>query len=443
MPSPTKHLFSFLAIVALLSMGACSKPGAKSAATDPNVDYYTCPMHTSVRLSNPKDKCPICSMDLVPVMKRGSAAEQPAHDHTGPMPGAATAMTAPSEFTVALDRQKQVGVTYAVVDWKQLHETIRAVGVVAADKTRQWDFVSRVEGYVQELRVPSAGQSVEKDQALMSIYSAELYATETEFVKLLETRDRSPVGPARDGADRLIEASRRRLLQWNLTAAQVTELERSRQPSDNITLRSPFKGVVSALPAEQGKRVMPGDQLAEVLDLSEVWVWAEFYENELPLLREGLNVRITSAAYPAESFAARIALIQPTLAEMRRTVRVRIDLSNPNLHLRPGMYVNAELTIDHGWHLTIPVNAVMPTGKRSLVFINRGEGKLLPRFVQLGRKTGPLYEVVSGLEYGERVVNSANFLIDAEAKLQAVIPASAYDARPEPAASPAGKEDGK
>lgn len=443
MHSPAKHLLSFLAIVALLSMGACSKPGAKSAATDPNVDYYTCPMHTSVRLSNPKDKCPICSMDLVPVMKRGAAAAEPAHDHSHPTPAEATMSMTPSEFTVALDRQQQVGVTYAVVDWKPLRETIRAVGIVAADKTRQWDFVSRVEGYVQELRVPSAGQSVEKDQALMSIYSAELYATENEFLKLLETRDRSALGPARDATDRLIDASRRRLLQWNLTLAQVAELERSRLPSDNITLRSPFKGVVSALPVEQGKRVMPGDQLAEVLDLSEVWVWVDFYENELPLLREGLEVKISSAAYPAESFAARIALIQPTLAEMRRTVRVRVDLQNPNLHLRPGMYVNAELVIDHGTRLTIPVSAVMPTGKRPLVFIDRGEGKLLPRFVQLGRKAGPLYEVVSGLSYGERVVNSANFLIDAEAKLQAVIPAAAYDAPAETPAAPTMKGDGK
>lgn len=432
----SRTLLTFIVVAAVLVLSGCSK--SRSVAKDPNVDYYTCPMHLSVHLQDPNAKCPICSMDLVPVMKRGDAsAAEPAHDHAHSMPMAAASAAAPTDFTVALDRQQQVGVTYAVAEMKPLRETIRAAGVVAADKTRQWDFVSRVEGYVQELRVASAGQPVGKDQALMSIYSADLYATENELLKLWETRDRSPVGPARDATDRLIESARRRLVQWNITASQITELERTRQPSDIVTLRSPFNGIVSDLPVEQGRRVMAGDQLAQILDLSQVWVWAEFYENELPLLTTGLEVKISSSAYRGEILPGRIAFVQPTLAEMRRTVRVRIDLANPNHHLRPGMYVNAELLVDHGERLTIPVNAVMPTGKRSLVFVDRGEGKLLPRFVRLGRKVGGLYEVVSGLEAGERVVNSANFLIDAEAKLQAVIPAAAYD---EPTETPVAPE---
>jgi Cu(I)/Ag(I) efflux system membrane fusion protein len=431
------------AAAALLALGGCSK--SKTAAKDPNVDYYTCPMHTSVRLSDPKAKCPICGMDLVPVMKRGGAegTAEAAHDHAHPMPATVPAASKISEFTVPLDRQQQVGVTYALAELKPLRETIRAVGVVAADKTRQWDFVSRVEGYVQELSVASAGQAVEKDQVLMSIYSADLYATENELLRLFETRDRSAVGPSREATDRLIEASRQRLLQWNVTTAQIAELERTRKPSDIVTLRSPFKGIVSDLPVEQGKRVMAGDPLAQILDLSQIWIWAEFYENELSLLNEGLEVKVSSSAYPGEILVGRIAFIQPTLAEMRRTVRVRIDLANSNHHLRPGMYVNAELIVDHGKRLTIPVSAVMPTGKRSLVFLDRGEGKLLPRFVRLGRKVGSLYEVLSGLEAGERVVSSANFLIDAESKLQAVIPAAAYDEPAETSVAPVTQEDAK
>jgi Cu(I)/Ag(I) efflux system membrane fusion protein len=347
-------------------------------------------------------------MNLVPVLKKGAAAN-PAK---GPML---------SEFSVAVARQQQIGVTYATAETRPLYHVIRSVGTVAADRTKHWEFVARVEGYVQKLHVTSAGERVEEGQPLLTIYSPELSTAERELVNLLDARDRAATPEARASATRSIEAAHRRLEQWNITPAQIAELEKSRKPSEFLTLNSPIRGIVESVPVDQGRKLMVGDHLVDVADLSVVWVFSEFYEDELSMLKKGLKVRVTSRAYPGENFEGELSLIDPFVAEMKRTARMRIDLPNPEYKLRPGMYVNVELGMSMGDGLTIPVSAVMPTGRRSLVFIDKGEGRLEPRFVQLGRKYGELYEVLEGLKTGERVVASANFLIDAESKVQGAI----------------------
>jgi Cu(I)/Ag(I) efflux system membrane fusion protein len=208
---------------------------------------------------------------------------------------------------------------------------------------------------------------------------------------------------------------------WNVTDAQIEELQKTRKPQENLTLLSPFRGIVQSVPVDQGKGVKVGDMLVEVADLSLVWVWAEFYENELPMLKVGQNIDVTTNSYPGEKFQGTISLINPFLDPAKRTARVRIDIPNPEFKLRPAMYVNAELGMDMGKGLTIPVSAVMPTGARNVVFVDKGDGKLEPRIVQLGAKYGDSYEVQSGLHENERVVASANFLIDAESKIQGAL----------------------
>ena len=169
---------------------------------------------------------------------------------------------------------------------------------------------------------------------------------------------------------------------------------------------------------DQGRRVMMGDHLVDIADLSVVWVWAQFYQDELPLLKTGLPVTITTSSYPGEKFNGKISVIDPFLNDTLRTGRVRIDVANTDFKLRPEMYVDVDLTMDMGEGFAVPVNAVLPTGKHNIVFVDKGGGKLEPRYVELGRKYGDYYEVKSRLEEGERVVTSANFLIDAEAKVQ-------------------------
>jgi membrane fusion protein, copper/silver efflux system len=330
----------------------------------------------------------------------------------------------PSEFTVPVARQQQIGVTYAVVEKKVLEHTIRAAGVVAYDKQRHWDYVSRVEGYVQKLEVGSRGELVEKDQPLLTIYSPDLLTTQREFLDALRLRDeakKSETGTALESAERLVQAGRRRLVLWNITEKQIADIERSRESTDALTLYSPFKGVVQNLPVDQGSRVMAGDHLVDLADLSVVWVWAEFYQDELPMLKRGLPVIVTTSSHPNEKFTGTVDLIDPFINDAKRTSRVRFTLPNPELRLRPDMYVDAELSMDMGEALTVPVSAIMPTGKHNVVFVDKGEGRLEPRFVELGRKYGDAYTVTSGLTDGERVVASANFLIDAEAKVQGAL----------------------
>jgi len=417
----TRRKFILISSMASLAgIAGCQRRGA--AGADPNVDYYTCTMHPSVRSQDPKGKCPICSMDLVPVMKKGAMA------------AVAPQATALNEFNVPVERQQQIGVTYAAVARKPLHHTIRSVGMVVPDKGRNWQFVSRVDGYVQKLDVKSPGEIVEKGAPLLSIYSPDLLTSEREFVELLRMRDQAKSKEARETPERLIQSTRRRLQLWNVTDAQIAELEKTRNPQENLTLLSPFRGIVQSVPVEQGKGVGIGNMLVEVADLSVVWVWAEFYENELPMLQLGQKIDITIKSYPGEKFEGTVSLINPFLEEAKRTAKVRIDIPNPDFKLRPAMYVNSELAMDMGEGLTIPVSAVMPTGTRSVVFINKGEGKLEPRIVQLGSKYGDSYEVRDGLREGEQVVASANFLIDAESKVQQAL--TEFEPSPSPNESP-------
>jgi Cu(I)/Ag(I) efflux system membrane fusion protein len=247
-------------------------------------------------------------------------------------------------------------------------------------------------------------------------------------------RDQAKSKDARDTPQRLIDSAKRRLQLWNVTPQQISELEKTRKASDTLTLLSPFRGVVQSVPVEQGKSVKTGDLLVEVADLSVVWLWAEFYENELSMLQVAQKLTITAKSYPGQNVDGTISLIDPFLDATKRTAKVRIDIPNPDFKLRPGMYVNAELEMDMGTALTIPISAVMPTGTRSVVFVDKGEGKLEPRIVQLGTKYGDIYEVKSGLEENERVVASANFLIDAESKVQGAL--KAFEETPGPGTNP-------
>ena len=425
MKSITLKLF---VLAVLLISPACSK--SSKSIKPPDVDYYTCTMHPSVHAEAP-GKCPICGMDLVPVMKKTASpsASEPSSgggmQRMAGMPGMQSGKQisgAPShEFVVPVERQQQIGVSYATVNRGRLHHTIRAVGTVEPDLQKHWAFVARVDGYVKELFVPSAGQLVEKDAPLMSIYSPDLLTTERELVMLLRMRDEAKAKDARATPERLIASAESRLRQWNITAEQIVEIEQKRDPSDALTLRSPFRGVVQEVPAHQGVNVKVGDHLIDIADLSVVWVSAEFYESELSMLKTGQSVTVTTSSYPNEGFEGQIAVINPFLEQVKRTAKVRIDIPNPDFKLRPGMYANVELGMDMGEGLTVPASAVMPTGSREIAFVDKGGGKLEPRVVELGEQIGDHYEVKSGLAEGERVVASANFLIDAESKVQGAL----------------------
>ena len=442
----SRCVFLLLGVVLVMGVASCKKDGAANKPDD--VDYYTCTMHPSVKSQDPKAKCPICSMDLVPVMKKGvpsksaepmgTSSSEPAQMQNGQkdgmtnMPGMeGTKETGttneeekPNEFTVATERQQQIGVTYAAIEKRPFTYSIRAVGTVAYNKQRHWDYVARVEGYVKDLSVFSRGELVEKNAPILTIYSPDLLTTQNEFVDLLKARDEAQAKSNRvvlESTGRLVESAKQRLHLWNIDDAQIAELEKNRKPSETLTLYSPFKGVVQDLGVDQGRRVMIGDHLVDIADLSVVWVWAQFYQDELPMLKKDLPITITSSSYPGEKFSGKISVVDPFINDATRTGRVRIDVANPDFKLRPDMYVDVKLTMDMGEGIAVPFSAVLPTGNHNIVFVDKGAGKLEPRFIELGRKYGDYYEVKSGLSETERVVTSANFLIDAEAKVQGAL----------------------
>jgi Cu(I)/Ag(I) efflux system membrane fusion protein len=419
-------LFSLVAATSLLFSVSCDKHGAEGNAAA-GVDYYTCTMHPSVKSHDPKAKCPICSMDLTPVLKKDAGHAQHQHGlamESGTNAPDASRSDAPTEFTVPVERQQQIGVTYGAVKKQPFQRTIRAFGLAAYDKQRHWDYVARVDGYVKTLFVFSRGELVEKDAPILALYSPDLLTTQNEFVDVLKTRDAANTNGQHaivESTGRLLESAKQRLRLWNISDDQIAELEKTRQPQELLTLHSPFKGVVQDLAVDQGRKVMAGEHLVDLADLSVVWVWAQFYQDDLPLLKAGSPVTITTSAYPGEKFTGKIALIDPFINDALRTARVRIDVPNPELKFRPDMYVDVELALDLGEGLAVPVPAVLPTGKHNIVFVDKGEGKLEPRFIEMGRKYGDFYEVKSGLKEKDRVVTSANFLIDAEAKVQGAL----------------------
>ncbi|MBV8142798.1 MAG: efflux RND transporter periplasmic adaptor subunit [Verrucomicrobia bacterium] len=395
-----------LRIAMLMMLAACSKPAKPIAGAD--VDYWTCTMHPSVHSETP-GKCPICGMDLVPVTRRKEVSSKP------------------GEFMVPIQRQQQIGVTYTEVRRRHMQFDIRSVGTLEADQAQVFDCVARVDGYVEGLQVTSPGERVRSGQPLMTIYSPDLRAPEQELANLLKVQVNGSVTPA--SMEPLIEAARRRLLLLNVDPSEISELERTGQLTDRLVVRSAVDGVVSEVPIRIGMGVKPGDKLVTVLDVSNLWLWANFYENEVGLLREGHPVTVSLPALPDHPFEGKIAVLSPSIDPVKRTAMARINIPNSDGQLRPGMFANVIAHIDAGKGLTIPSDAVLPTGLRMVAFVDRGSGRLQPRFIQVGRQfvdlTDPnqesYYEVTDGLREGERVVSSANFLIDAEAQVQGAL----------------------
>jgi membrane fusion protein, copper/silver efflux system len=342
-------------------------------------------------------------------------------------PSDVKAANEPNEFSVPVERQQQIGVTYTTAELRRIQFSIRSIGTLEPDQTRIFEYVARVDGYLQELKVTSPGERVTKDQPLLTLYSPDIRSTEQELVNLLTARDK--IGSARSDTGRLIASAEERLRLWNISQTDIDSLEASRSASTNLVLRSPFAGVITQVPMKSGANVKTGDLLVGVIDLSHLWLWAQFYENEAGLLQAGQTATISLTAFPDKPLVGKISAIDPRVDAVTRTTRVRIDLDNPEGDLRPGMFASVELKIDCGEGLTVPVDAVLPTGSRGLVFVDKGGGKLEPRFVQVVRefnasddpKQERYYQIKGGLKEGERVVSSANFLIDAESQIQGAL----------------------
>lgn len=410
---------------------------APAAAPASASDVYFCPMHPEVRQNGP-GTCPKCGMDLV---KEDAPGVAPMDDHSAhgaegdaggagadATDGAADATTGATTprggVQLDLRRQQLVGVRLAEVREETLSPTIRAVGTVTYDETRLHDVNLKVEGWIRDLHVNATGQAVRRGQALFTLYSPELLTTQNEYLLALRTRDQlqaSTVADAREYTGRLVAAARQRLTLWDLPAREIERLEKTREARAELTFVSPASGVVIEKRAVEGMRVMPGESLFRLADLSTVWVEADVYESELASVRPGVRATVTLDAYPGESFPGRVAFIYPYVGDATRTVKVRVVLANRGGRLKPGMFANVELATPARPALTVPVDAVVDSGRAQFVFVSQGDGYFEPRRIEAGRRVNGRVEVREGLAAGDQVASGATFFIDSESQLRAAM----------------------
>jgi RND family efflux transporter MFP subunit len=344
------------------------------------------------------------------------------HNH-----GAASGATAAAPVRLTPELAQRIGITYATAEAGPMISVVRTVGDIAYDETRLVSVNPKIEGWVEKLYVDFTGAPVAKGQPLMAIYSPMLVSAQEELIlarRLLDDAGESEA--ATTNARELLEAARRRLSYWDISAAEIARIERTRTPQKTVLLRAPASGVVVEKAVYQGQRIMPGMELYRIADLSTVWLEGEVFEKDLALIRVGSRARLTFETYPGETFTGSVAYVYATMTTESRTGRIRIELRNPGLRFKPGMYANMEFQVSvHRDGIHIPRSAILQTGERTIVFVREADGSLTPRQVTAGAATTEHIEIMSGLAAGEVVVASANFLVDAESNMSAAFDAMA------------------
>jgi Cu(I)/Ag(I) efflux system membrane fusion protein len=440
--------------------------------TEREILYYTCGMHPSVRVKLEdydagNNKCPICNMDLVPVYKEEEAGKEiTAAAHAEHMPAEIEAQLKLSPRAQALAQVKTERVAF-----RHLMKEIKAVGQMEFDERKVAYVAAWVPGRIDKLFVDFTGYRVNQGDPLVWIYSPNLLTTQEEYLLALETLEKvkdSPDIETIHGAESLVQSARKRLLLWGIEEAQIVDLEKNRSASTHMTIYAPIGGTVIHKNASEGKYVKEGENLYQIAELSQLWMRADIYESDMAIIHLGQDVIIHTDAYPDDVFKGKIVFIDPYLDPKTRTVKVRMDVPNPREKLKPGMFVDAYISAPvhegimasgkvlytcpmhpdiitenpgdcpicgmklvekekahAGTVLAIPKSAVLDTGVRKIVYIEKEEGIYIPREIEIGSEaTGVVvgqkqrfYSVLSGLTEGMHIVTQANFLIDSQRQI--------------------------
>ena len=329
---------------------------------------------------------------------------------------------------VSPEKQQLVGIRTAVAAVRPLVKTIRTVGIVTYDETQVAQVFSKVDGWIEKLFVNYTGKLVQKGQPLFTLYSPDLVSTQEEYLLALrakQTLGSSSIKEISAGSDSLFESAHRRLSLWDISEQQIDNLAKTGKPQRTLTFYSPISGFVIKKDAAQGMKVMPDKELYTITDLSTVWVNADIYENELNNVRLGQRATIALSYFPGQKFSGKVTWIAPVLEEKTRTTKVRLEFANRDFKLKPEMYANVEIEVDGGKKLAVPDEAVLDSGIRKIVFIDKGEGRYAPAEIKIGSKFDGYYEVLAGLSPGERIIASASFLLDSESRLKEAMGAMA------------------
>lgn len=465
--------------------GKPTSAGTEQAAQVEETKQYTCSMHPFIVTDKP-GACPICGMTLVPVKAAGAAAgpggdgkkERRILFYRNPMnPQVTSPVPAKDEMgmeyvpvyedeggeegTIRVDPNtvQSMGVRTAPAEVGELRKTLRTVGRVAYDERRIATVNSKVNGWIERLYVNTTGEEVKKGAPLIDIYSPDLVSAQQEYLIALRHFERVKDSPFPDvvrSAGEMLDSAKKRLGYWDITEAQIEEVARTGEVRKTLTLHSPFHGVVVSKAAFDGTKVMAGMELFRIADLSRVWVQADIYEYELPWVKAGAPATVTLDYFPGRTFRGKVSYVYPYLEGETRTATARVELANPGGVLKPDMFAHVALDLQvRGRTVLIPSEAVIRSGLRNVVFVSRGGGRFEPREVTLGLEgeEGKV-QVLSGIEAGENVVVSAQFLLDSESSLREALrkfrdasPAeehAGHDAAPPgpPPAAPSGRDAG-
>lgn len=398
-----------LALVAGIAGGYLS---ARLTAPEPAVPaaaarqplFYRNPMNPAV--TSPVPAKDAMGMDYLPVY---------ADDDAGPV------------GTVAIDpvTVQNIGVRTARAERRTLSHVIRAAGRVDYDEQRLTRLHPKTEGWIKELFINRTGEPVDRDTVLLSIYSPELVASQQEYllaIRNLEVLKDSPYPDVSQGARELVRISRRRLSLLDVAEHQIAELEATGKVRENLHLHSPFEGTVLAVGAREGQYVTPQTELYRIADLTRVWVYVDVYEYELPWVRVGDSAVMEVRATPGRPYEGKVAYVYPYMEKRSRTVKVRLEFDNAELTLKPGMFVNVALRSERSIEaVVVPEQAILRSGTTNRVFVVRAPGKFEPRTVRLGVVSEGLAQILEGVEAGEEVVISGQFLIDSESSLREAV----------------------
>ena len=406
-------------IIALLSFLAGglvqkSRSTGGNGASERKILYYIDPMHPSYKSDKP-GIAPDCGMKLEPVYADGSAVSSP------------TETTAsPGTVKISADRQQLIGVKVATVEKRPVSQTIRMLGRVAVDETRVYRINATVNGWITKTSPKATGGLVKKDEVLAGFYSSELQPVQTTYIYTLNSNDR--VGkqdvslPGREAQilqfNNSLTQQRENLMNLGMSAPQIERINRTREYQQNIDIISPAEGIILIRNVTLGLRFEIGSELYRIADLSHVWILADVFENEAQFLTPGIIAKVT---LPNQNltFKAKVSDAIPQFDLASRTLKVRLEVDNPGIVLKPDMFVDIELPVNFQPTISVPVDAVVDTGLRKVVFVDKGDGTFEPRRVETGWRRGGLVEITRGLMNGERIVVSGTFMIDSESRMQA------------------------
>jgi RND family efflux transporter MFP subunit len=381
-----------LAVVAV----SCGKSGVENQSTEKIL--FTCGMHPQVIQDHPGN-CPICGMKLTPVRKQSE--------------------TNRSAILIDPATIQNMNIQTGIVTQGPLRRVIRTVGVIDFDETTLADVTTKFKGWIEKLYVDATGQQVHRGDPLFEIYSPELYSAQVEYLLALN----QPANLSAASTQTLTASARAKLKFFDIADDQIAEIEKDRQPRKTLRVNAPRDGVVVEKLAVEGQMVEAGMKLYRLADLAAVWVQAQIYEQDLPFIQLGQEAAVNLTYLPDRKFRGRITFIYPMVDEKTRTARVRMEFPNPGYLLKPGMFATVELAAELAPSvLLVPDAAVLRSGEKNTVFVALAGGRFDPRAVVLGpRAEGDQYQVLSGLQEGERVVTSGQFMLDSESQLRAAI----------------------